>query len=180
MIVKIKTLKQLFQRNRRPGNLFFAGVFLALALFLLVQIPHQTVWKSGAKWSAQPALWPAISIVGMTLFASLNWTSAFVSPKIAGRWKEISFWLLSLEYVAWFMVYVALVPKAGYLPTTIVFAVLLAMRTGYRTKKMLVCAALTAVVVVVVFKAFLQVKVPGGQVYEYLPDALRSFMLTYL
>jgi len=33
---------------------------------------------------------------------------------------------------------------------------------------------------VVVFKSFLQVKIPGGQLYEFLPDGIRNFMLVYL
>ena len=36
-----------------------------------------------------------------------------------------------------------------------------------------------AFAIVVIFKAFLQVKIPGGGIYEALPSALRSFMLTY-
>ena len=78
------------------------------------------------------------------------------------------------------MVYVFLVPMAGYLPSTIIFAVLLCYRVGYRSFRSLLAAALVATTVVVVFKSFLQVKVPGGQVYEMLPDSIRSFMLTYL
>ena len=34
-------------------------------------------------------------------------------------------------------------------------------------------------VIVLLFKSFLQVKLPGGRIYEVLPDGLRSFMLTY-
>lgn len=160
--------------------MFFAVLFLAMSLALLVQIPSQTQWHGGTKWSSQPALWPMVSIAGMTIFALLNWTSAFVSPKIEGRWQEISYWLRAFEFVGWFMVYVFLVPMAGYLPSTIIFAVLLCYRVGYRSFRSLLAAALVATTVVVVFKSFLQVKVPGGQVYEMLPDSIRSFMLTYL
>lgn len=179
MLVRIKTLKQLFQRHRRPGNLFFATIFLILSLFLLSQIGNQTVWKSSTRFYAQPALWPIVSLVGMTLFALLNWISAWVSPKIAGRWLEVQFWLRSFEYVLWFMAYVYVVPLLGYLPSTVLFAVVLALRVGYRTPKMIGFSVLMAVSVVVVFKSFLQVRVPGGQIYEWLPDFMRSFMLTY-
>ena len=78
------------------------------------------------------------------------------------------------------MAYVLLVPQLGYLPSTILFMILLSFRAGYRSKNMLFTAACVAVFVVVLFKSFLQVKVPGGQAYEMLPDAIRSFMLTYL
>ena len=78
------------------------------------------------------------------------------------------------------MAYVVAVPYVGYLPSTIFFAVILTWRMGYRSRKMLVIAALTAVAIVVTFKSFLQVRVPGGLLYEQLPDGIRSFMLTYL
>jgi hypothetical protein len=42
---------------------------------------------------------------------------------------------------------------------------------------MLGSAVLVALAVVVVFKSFLSVKIPGGAIYEYLPDALRSFFI---
>ena len=63
---------------------------------------------------------------------------------------------------------------------TILFGLLLAVRTGYRSIKTYLSVVVLSVVIVVVFKGFLQVKIPGGAIYEYLPTALRSFMLTYL
>lgn len=180
MLVQVKTLKQLFQRYRRPGNLFFASLFLGISLVLLFNIQTQSQWLNGTKWSSQPALWPMISIFGMTFFALLNWTSAIVSPKIEGRWQEVGYWLKAFEYVGWFMAYVIAVPIAGYLPSTIMFCLMLCYRTGYRSRRMFLVSALIAILIVVLFKSFLQVKVPGGQVYELFPDAIRSFMLTYL
>ncbi len=180
MLVQTKTLKQLFQRYRRPGNFFFASVFLAISLVLLSQLGSQVVWKPATKWSSQPALWPTIAIIGMTIFAILNWLSAFLSPRIEGRWQEVATWARAFEFVLWFMAYVFLVPLLGYLPSTMLFTVILCLRMGYRNPKMLGISAITAIVIVVIFKSFLQVKVPGGLVYEYLPDTIRSFMLTYL
>ena len=180
MLVQIKTLKQLFQRYRRPGNLFFASGFLLISLALLSQLGSQAQWMGSTKWSSQPALWPAVGVIGMAVFGLLNWISAAVSPKIDGRWEEVSFWFRSLEFVVWFMIYVSAVPIMGYLPSTILFAIFLAVRMGYSSFKMIGLSALTAVGIVVTFKSFLQVKVPGGLAYEYLPSAIRSFMLTYL
>ena len=180
MPFQVKTLKQLFQRYRRPGNMLFAIFFLTASLLLLSQIGDETTWKKSAKFASQPAFWPIVSLAGMSLFALLNWISACVSPRIPGRWQEVTFWLHSFEYVLWFMAYVYLVPLLGYLPTTILFALVLTFRVGYRSFRMFQFSALTAVGVVVIFKSFLQVKVPGGQAYEFLPTALRSFMLTYL
>ena len=85
----------------------------------------------------------------------------------------------SLEYAGWFIAYAVIVPLAGYLPSTVVFAVLLTLRAGYRSRLMVTAAAASAVVTVLLFKTFLQVKLPSGQIYELLPDGLRQIMLTY-
>ncbi|MCP5072165.1 MAG: tripartite tricarboxylate transporter TctB family protein [Rhodobacteraceae bacterium] len=176
---RIQTLQDMFKRYRRPGDLVFAIAFLAFSIFLLSQLGAETKWVKRTKLVAQPAFWPAVSLIGMTGFALLHWLSSAISPRIHGRISELTFWARSIEYAVWFMVYVMVVPRLGYLPATPLFAVLLALRVGYRTPKMLGGAALTGIVVVLVFKTFLQVKVPGGQIYEALPDGLRAFMLTY-
>lgn len=180
MAARTQTLKQMFQRYRRPGNFFFASLFLILSLLLLSQIGSQAKWSPSSKWATQPALWPGIALVGMTVFAALNWISSAVSEKLDGRWREVWVWLRAFEFVIWFMVYVRTVPLLGYLPSTVIFAVLLTWRMGYRSWKMMGIAAVTGIAVVVIFKSFLQVRVPGGAAYEYAPDAIRSFLLTYL
>jgi hypothetical protein len=176
---RFKTLQEMFKRYRRPGDFFFAMLFLLFGMFLLVNIPDQTVYVKRTKMFAQPAFWPILSIGLMTAFAALHAISSFVSPRLEGRWQEVTFWLRSLEYVIWFMAYVAIVPLAGYLFSTILFTVAITYRLGYRGRQAWVAATGSAVVIVVLFKSFLQVKVPGGEVYELLPTALRSFMLTY-
>lgn len=75
------------------------------------------------------------------------------------------------------MVYVAVVPVLGYLFSTLLFTVLLAWRQGYRVARQLGAAALLGLVIVLVFKTGLSVKIPGGAVYEHLPDALRNLMI---
>lgn len=177
-MLRFKTLQDMFKRYRRPGDLVFAVVFLAFSLLLLSQLGEQTVWKKGTRLFAQPSFWPAASLVAMAVFAAFHWLGSAVSPRIDGRWPEIWLWLKSLEYVAWFLVYVALVPVIGYLLATMLFAVLLTVRLGYRSRGWIAVSAGSAVAIVLIFKTFLQVRVPGGLIYEYLPAALRSFMLT--
>ena len=177
---RIKTLQDLFKRYRRPGDLVFAVVFLMFALFLLSQLGEEVKWTKRTRLFAQPAFWPTIGILGMVLFGALHCLSSLMSPRIDGRWKEVGFWVRSLEFLAWFMAYVAAVPVVGYLPATLAFMAALALRLGYRGRVMIGAALLSGVVIVVVFKSFLQVKVPGGALYEALPDGLRAFMLTYL
>lgn len=178
-MLRFKTLQDMFQRYRRPGDLVFAVAFLAFSIFLLSQLGEQTVWKKKVSLFSQPAFWPAVSLGLMMLFAVFHWLGSVVSPRIDGRWTEVVFWLKSLEYVVWFLVYVTLVPVLGYLLATVSFSIILAARLGFYSIKWIGISAATAFAIVLLFKTFLQVKVPGGMIYEYLPDALRSFMLTY-
>lgn len=172
-------LQELFKRYRRPGDIVFAWAFLVLSLFLASQLSTQAPWKPGGAFLKQSALWSHIGVWGMVVFSALHLLSSALSPRLSGRWTEVWAWLRALEYAGWFMAYVFVTPYAGYLPTTLVFALLLGLRAGYRSPRSLVALVLLALAIVVVFKSFLQVKIPGGAVYELLPTALRSFMLTY-
>lgn len=178
-MIRAKTLQDLFKRYRRPGDLYFSIAFVVFALVLAINLPSQNTWASGTKFLAQPAFWPYAAVGAMVFFGILHLLSSLASPALPGRWREMAFWLRSVEYAGWFMIYVVAVPQIGYLGATILFAVVLTYRLGYRGAPYFISAVVFAIVVVVVFKALLQVKVPGGAVYELLPTALRSFMLTY-
>lgn len=175
-----KTLQDMFKRYRRPGDVVFAVLFLGFSVFLLTQLGEQTKAVKRTKWFAQPNLWPMISLWAMVIFGFLHWLSSAMSPRLLGRWTEVGFWVRSFEYIAYFLVYVMLVPILGYLPSTVLFAVFLALRTGFRDARTVGIAALFGVFVTVIFRGFLQVKIPAGAVYEYLPDSVRAFALTYL
>lgn len=173
-------LRQLMKRERRPGDLVFAVLFFSFAVFLAGNLDTQTRWVSRTSLFAQPSFWPTVSIVGMVVFGALHWLGSIMSKRIPGRLQEIWFWIRSLEYACWFMIYVWLVPLVGYLFSTVFFAVFLVVRVGYRRRTFIWSALISASVIVLIFKAGLQVKIPGGALYEYLPTSLRSFMLTYL
>jgi len=176
---RVKTSQELFKRYRRPGDIVFAWIFLILSLFLVSQLDSQAPWKPNGKTFSQPAFWPTVAVYAMSFFAAFHLLSSFLSERLEGRWSEVWSWVKSVEYAGWFMAYVSLVPMLGYLPMTMVFAVLLGLRAGYRSVKVLGFLLILAIVIVVVFKGFLQVKIPGAAIYEYLPTALRSFFLTY-
>ncbi|WP_428649338.1 tripartite tricarboxylate transporter TctB family protein [Roseibium sp.] len=177
---RIKTLQDLFKRYRRPGDLVFAMSFFVLTLVLLAFLPSETTWVKRTKLFAQPAFWPTIAIAVMAVFSALHLIGALVSERIPGRLAEVIYWIRSIEFALWFMAYVAIVPVLGYLPSTILFCVSLAWRMGYRSLRWTFASILFAVAVVVLFKSFLQVKLPAGLVYEALPTGIRSFMMTYL
>ncbi|MEP4194039.1 MAG: tripartite tricarboxylate transporter TctB family protein [Aliishimia sp.] len=176
---RIKTLQTLFKRYRRPGDIVFAWFVLIVSLFLLSQIFDQTAYKSGSKLFAQPRFWPAVSLSLMSVCAVFHLLGSALSERIEGRWKEVLLWFASIEYALWFVGYAMVVPFTGYLPSTVIFAVVLVLRAGYRSKAAIGSAVLSAVVIVVLFKTLLQVKLPAGRIYEVLPDGARQFMLTY-
>ncbi len=88
-------------------------------------------------------------------------------------------WARALEFLLWFLIYVQAVPIIGYLPATVLFTVLLAARQGYRSRRQLTTAAAVGVGIVLVFKTGLSVRIPGGAIYEYLPQTLRNIAIIY-
>lgn len=177
---RLKTAQELFKRERRTGDLVFAILFLAFSLFLLWSLPTQAPWREGVNFVSQPALWPTISVIGMVVFGILHWLGSVCSPRIDGRWNEVKIWLRAFEFGGWFMAYVLALPYLGYLPVSLVFAVTLTFRLGYRSSRVLLAAAALAFVIVALFRGMLHVNVPAGKIYQYLPDGLRAFAQTYL
>lgn len=176
-VIRIRNFQALFQRYARPGDLIFASAFMVLALLLLALLPVETTWAARTKLYQQPAFWPGVAILSMVLFAAGHLLGALVSTRRPGWQAELWAWLRSLEFAAWFLAYVWLVPQAGYLPSTVAFCCALAFRMGYRSWRWMGIAALFALTVVVVFKSFLQVKIPAGAVYDHLPDQVRTFVM---
>lgn len=159
--------------------------FLLFAVFLAATFTDQVKWFSNLTLFKQPGLWALISVGGMlatALIACVQVFSRRKSPDV--RWRadalEFAFWVRACEYLIWFMVYVFAVPFLGYLPCTILFTTLLTLRVGHRSMRWCVRASVFAIVTVVIFRAFLQVKIPGGQIYEWLPSPLSKFLLMYL
>lgn len=164
----------------RRGQLFFAIVFVGLSLLLLVQIGSQTQWIDKTRLFAQPRFWPAVALTGMVVLGLLHLRRLPWRRMTRFDWQEARKWASAFEFAGWFMAYVLLVPWLGYLPTTVLFVPALSWRMGYRSGLMLGLSLVFAVLVVVLFKGFLSVKVPGGAVYEYLPGGLRNFFILYL
>lgn len=173
--------------QQQPVNhaalLLFGLLSLAIALLLLSLLGQQTTWVNGQPLVRQPALTSIVSLSGMALFGTiwllLFWRNRRQTP-IGNPLPELLQWLKGLEYLGWFMVYVWAVPLIGYLLATLLFCTLLAMRCGYRSRQAMFSAVLTGIAIVIIFKAMLSVKIPGGAIYESLPPAIRNFMILYL
>ena len=159
------------------GQALFAIGFVVFSALLLSLIGEQTKWTNRTILFAQPRFWPAVGLGGMVLFGILHWLSLPSRRPGPGDGAEALGWVLALEWVGWFLVYVTLVPLVGYLPVTVIFAILLARRVGYKGARWMVISGGFGAAVVVLFKSFMGVKIPGAALYEYLPDSLRLFFI---
>jgi hypothetical protein len=168
-----------FPEARKPGELFYSFIFLGTAVALLSMIFWQTSVLPGKGFSAQPRTWPLISLAGMAVFALANLVATSRSTRTPGRWTEVAVWVRSLEYVGWYLLYVTAIPFAGYLAATLTFCLFMTWRAGYRSLLAFGAAAVFALFVVLLFKSLFNVKIPGGAVYEFLPDTLRYIMIRY-
>lgn len=167
-----------FPVGRRPGEILFATLTMVIALALLAAIFWQTTWLPGKRLAAQPRFWPGVSLLGVVIFGFLHAMSRLRVTRTPGRWTEASVWVRSLEFIGWYMVYVWAIPVIGYLSATVVFCSALAFRLGYRGR-MIGWAALFGLCVVLFFKTAMNVKIPGGAIYEAAPESLRYILLRY-
>lgn len=169
-----------FDKPPHRAELIFALAAFAVGLFLLTQIGSQVTWSSSRSLTNQPGFWPVMAIFGMVIFGAGETVVSvrrFRNTAVGDIASELFDWLKAIEFAGWFLVYVLAVPIIGYLLSTLLFCVLLTWRLGYKSTPRLVAAALTGLAVVLVFKSMLSVKIPGGEIYEYLPAALRNFMI---
>jgi hypothetical protein len=174
-------LKALTKVTRQSGDLAFAIGAVVVSAILLSMIGDQTTWANGKKLFLQPAFWPAVALVGLVFTGSIYAIGSLRAKRDAAADRsELLLWLRAIEFPIWFMGYVFIVPVLGYLPATLLFCVSLTFRMGYRSAKILWSSAAMAVVIVVLFKSFLKVRVPGGDLYEIFPSAIRNFLITYL
>lgn len=168
--------------GQEPGDTAFAIAFALAAIFLLAQIGEQTKWVNGVDLLLQPRFWPALCLTGLVAFATGYAVSSALKLKHGATQRllpagELLNWLRPVEYVLYFMAYVFCVPLLGYLPATLIVLPLLCLRAGYRNKRLLLASLVVGVAIVLIFKTMLQVKIPGGQAYELLPESIRSIFI---
>jgi hypothetical protein len=173
-----------FSVRRRTGDTTFNALCLLGSLFLFTQMWTQTTWASGQNFAAQPGFWPRLAVIGMVVFSALNLLGSLRDPlreeRMTGVGEELVVWLKSLQYALWFMAYVFVTPVIGYLPASVLFAVALSLWVGHRSGTALLWAALAGAATVLLFKSLLMVRIPGGALYEALPETIRNFFILYL
>lgn len=111
-------------------------------------------------------------------YKEYRWRKRFMQPTDATF--EIKKYIEALEFVAYFIAYTLIVPILGYLISTLLFGTFLTWRLGYRTRLWLLRGFICSFCIVIVFRSILQIKTPVSiWLYDQLPTAMRSFMLTY-
>jgi hypothetical protein len=175
-------LSELTHPPHHRAEIVFAVVSFLIAVALATQWSTQTEWVARQPLGRQPGLWPLIAIVGMLVFGTGELIACLVRNKRNGGGDvlaEMGLWARGAEFVVWFMVYVLATPWIGYLPATALFMTLLALRLGYRGRAVW-AAPVLALGIVILFKGFLQVRIPGGAVYDIFPQAVRNVLVLYL
>lgn len=176
----------ILQTQRQRGDLLFALVMCLFTLFLISQIGEQTRWFNRVNLTLQPRFMPVIILALLALFSGwyliAGWferrkTSALDTDLFP--FSELLLWARPLEFAVYFLVYATLIPWLGYLPATLLFMPLLGWRVGYRKSTHVLLLVGIGLVIVIVFKTALQVKIPAGAAYEYLPDGLRNLFIRY-
>ena len=165
--------------NAPPPARAFALAALLLACGLLSLSGFELKWVTGAGFHKQPGFWSVMALAGMAVFAllALLQKTEVTQRKTPRHWLQPARqWLGPTEYALYFLLYVYAVPRLGYLPATLLGFSLLVLRLGYRSLKMLSYAWLVGIIIVVLFKSLLQVKIPGGALYEIFPAAVRNFL----
>ena len=165
------------------GQWLYGGLAFAVALFLLASIPFQTSYFEGVPWYKQPRTWPSIAIIGMLLagLGHFGALSRFQERDDALPLRDdLSLLAGAFQISLWFLLYIFAVGVFGYLPSSLAFAVFMVWKAGYTDARMYLYAALLSVAIVVVFKGFLKVNIPGGDLYNHLPEAMQRFAKLYL
>jgi len=113
-----------------------------------------------------------------TSFQVHRYRKRFLLP--TGIRYELEKYVAAIEYVAYFILYTVLVPTLGYLISTLFLGIFLTWRLGYRSGRWILIGLSSSLVIVFVFRSFLQIKTPINiWLYDLLPAAVRGFMLTY-
>ena len=176
----------ILQTQRQRGDLLFALVLCLLTLFLISQIGEQTRWFNRVNLTLQPRFWPVVILALLAVFSGWYFIAGLRARRKANAldtdlfpFDELILWARPVEFAVHFLIYAALIPWLGYLFTTLLFMPLLGWRVGYRALRPLLLLAGIGLIIVILFKGMLQVKMPAGALYEYLPDALRNMFIKY-
>ncbi len=187
-------VSDLFKFSRGRGDLLFSALFLAAALFLGLSFFGESGWADRdlpqrrlGKVLKQPWVGPLIAVMVLLPAALANFALSLRRARMDRRKHrpnrtrfEVVQWLRAVEFVAYFIVYTRSIELIGYLFATMIFAVLMVYRLGYRSWRWAGIALGVSFVSVLFFRTMLQIKTPVNiWLYNQLPEGLERFMKVY-
>ena len=171
------------------GPVVLAAGFFVFGVVLLALTTWQTKpAPPGKLWSTEPALAPVVSLVILAIPAGLL-LAAGLRALLHGRHPGLQLvptpdqlreTAVLLEFAIYFVLYVWLVDKLGYLLSSFLFAQVGCWRLGLRGWRTVGFCLLLTLALVGAFRFGLRIWFPGAAIYEYLPAGLRNFALQYL
>lgn len=172
----------------RLESLALTLIFTVISIALLATITIATRHGPEASgWWTRPALAPGVALAllvfanGLTLWrdlADLRVTPATAAERAEARIKILG-WLRTIEYLAYFAIYLFALQHLGYFPATLIFILGLLVRTGLRSLNWLIVGVLTSVALVLIFRVGLGVWMPAPEVYDLFPDAMRMALIRW-
>ena len=187
-------VENLFEFKRITGDLTLSIIFLFFVGFLLVHFNSESGWngreldqKRVGKILKQQWVGPLMCMAILIPATFFNILEAFKAYKKSKRLLipnitlyEMIQWIRSLEFILYFLVYTFSISILGYLISTLIFAVFLTYRLGYRTKKWVLISLFSSFIVVLIFRTILQIKTPINiWLYQYFPENIEVFMKIY-
>lgn len=187
-------VENLFEFKRITGDLTLSIIFLFFVGFLLVHFNSESGWngrdldqKRVGKILKQQWVGPLMCMAILIPATFFNILEAFKAYKKSKRLLipnktlyEMIQWIRSLEFILYFLVYTFSISILGYLISTLIFAVFLTYRLGYRTKNWVLISLFSSFIVVLIFRTILQIKTPINiWLYQYFPENIEVFMKIY-
>ena len=187
-------IENLFEFKRGKGDLILSFIFLMFVLFLFLNFNHESGWenrnldqKRFGKILKQQWVGPLICMAVLlpttiiNLYESFQQTFKNKRLRLPNRtFYEISEWVKSLEFIFYFLIYTFSISILGYLLSTLIFAVFLTYRLGYRSFRWITISLLVSFCIVIIFRTILQIKTPINiWLYDKFPEPLEIFLKIY-
>lgn len=187
-------VENLFAFKRGRGDLVFSVIMLVLVLFLLWHFTGESGWdqrklpqKRVGKILKQPWVGPFLCMailvpaVLVNLWQSYQKRRRDIRQRIPNRIKyELGMWFRSFEFIGYFLTYTFVIAYLGYLLSTLIFAVFLTYRLGYRSPRWIGISLASALAIVILFRSIMQIKTPVNiWLYNQLPAGIENFMKVY-
>jgi hypothetical protein len=187
-------VENLFEFKRVTGDLTLSIIFLMLVSFLLISFNTESGWdgrelsqKRVGKILKQQWVGPLICMVILVPATIYNLYQSTIQLNINKRLRmpsrikhELFQWLKSLEFIFYFLIYTNIITIFGYLISTVIFAIFLTTRLGYRSLEWILRSAIAAFIIVIIFRSILQIKTPVNiWLYKFLPQNFEVFMKIY-